>query len=55
MRTLSTNTPSSNNRVSVYEWMRIIGTIFVVIGHSGYLYISTKFGGINYALPAQLS
>lgn len=54
MRTLSANTPSNNNKVSVYEWMRIIGTIFVVIGHSGYFYISTKFGGINYALSEEI-
>ncbi len=42
-------------RVSVYDWMRLIGTIFVVIGHSAYLNIQTSYGGVAYNLPENLS
>lgn len=55
MKTLSSNAYSNSKKVSVYEWMRIIGTIFVVIGHSAYINISSEFGGINYVLPEQLN
>ena len=42
-------------RVSVYDWLRIIATIFVVIGHSTYLNIQTTYGGVNYTLPDDLN
>lgn len=32
-------------RVDIYDWVRLIATIFVVIGHSAYLKISAAFGG----------
>lgn len=38
-------------RVLVYDWLRLIATIFVVIGHSAYLSIHTTYGGVEYQLP----
>ncbi len=43
-----------SGRVDVYDWLRLIATIFVVIGHSAYLGIREAHGGIAYELPAQL-
>lgn len=42
-------------REEVYDWLRLIATIFVVIGHSAYLNIQTTFGGISYELPENIS
>lgn len=55
MKTLSSNDYSNRKKVSVYEWIRIIGTIFVVIGHSAYVSISSQYGEINYAMPEHLA
>lgn len=49
-----TEAPNQKGRVTVYDWVRIIATILVVIGHSAYLSIHTTFGGIEYLLPANL-
>ncbi len=38
-----------------YDWIRLIATIYVVIGHSAYLEIETTFGGVSYALPDTLN
>ena len=35
-------------RVSVYEWLRLIATLMVVLGHSTYLRISTQYGYLNH-------
>ncbi|MBF1103829.1 MAG: acyltransferase family protein, partial [Solobacterium sp.] len=50
-----TQTTKKNTRVELYDWIRVIATIFVVIGHAAYLKIVTANGGINYILPSQLS
>lgn len=50
-----TQTIKKNTRVELYDWIRVIATIFVVIGHAAYLKIVTANGGINYILPSQLS
>ena len=50
-----TPTIKKNTRVELYDWIRVIATIFVVIGHAAYLKIVTANGGINYILPSQLS
>lgn len=46
---------SGGGRVTVYDWLRVIATIYVVIGHSAYLSISTTYGGVDYTLPDNLN
>lgn len=41
-------------RTSVYDWLRILATFLVVVGHSSYLEISTNLGGVSYILPDEL-
>lgn len=45
----------NNTRVELYDWIRVIATIFAVIGHSVYLKITVTHGGIDYQLPLNLS
>lgn len=33
-------------RVAAYEWLRLIATLFVVVGHSAYWVVHTTYGGI---------
>lgn len=40
------------SRVTLYDWLRLIATIYVVIGHSAYLNIQTAYGGVAYELPS---
>lgn len=42
-------------RIQIYDWVRVISTLYVVIGHSSYLNIETICGGVNYVLPISLS
>lgn len=49
------NSSLKDNRDCVYDWLRIIATIFVVIGHSTYLKIDTGLGGVDYQLPWNIS
>lgn len=42
-------------RVTVYDWLRLIATVFVVIGHSSYLSIQTLYGGVAYELPEMVN
>ena len=44
-----------NDRITVYDWLRLIATIFVVIGHSAYLTIKTTYGGVAYELPTNVN
>jgi fucose 4-O-acetylase-like acetyltransferase len=44
-----------NKKVYEYDILRIIAIIFVVIGHSAYLQISSSYGGVNYSLPENIS
>lgn len=37
-----------NGRIVSYEYVRLFATILVVIGHSNYLTITTKYGGVDY-------
>lgn len=46
---------TNNNRVTIYDWVRIIATLYVVIGHSAYLSIQTLYGGVDYQLPENVS
>ena len=39
---------NKKEKVVLYEWMRLIATIFVVIGHSSYIAMSTSLGGVSY-------
>ena len=43
------------SRVNVYDWLRLIATLLVVIGHSTYLDTTETYGGILYALPENTS
>lgn len=52
MENVSAKTPA-NNRVLLYDWLRLIATVYVVIGHSTYLTITSANGGVFYDLPAQ--
>lgn len=38
-------------RVSVYDWLRLIATILVVIGHSRYISMDATNGGVHYVMP----
>ena len=40
------NRGTGSARVEIYDWLRLVATIFVVIGHSAYLRIHTTFGGV---------
>ncbi len=42
-------------RVELYDWLRLLAMLCVVIGHSAYLSIQTAHGGVSYTLPADLS
>ncbi len=42
-------------RVTVYDWVRVIAMVYVVIGHSAYLDMQTNLGGVAYNLPVDLS
>lgn len=44
---------AETKRDALYDWLRLIATVFVVIGHSCYVRITTEHGGINYDI-AQL-
>ena len=39
-------------RVTVYDWVRLLATVFVVIGHCTYLSMTSTYGGIAYGFPA---
>ena len=45
----------NNERTIFYDWLRIVATFFVVVGHSAYLNIHTRYGGIDYILPTNLN
>ncbi len=38
-------------RVNVYDWLRLIATILVVIGHSRYIGMDATNGGVHYVMP----
>ena len=41
-------------RVMDYEWMRLLATILVVVGHSSYWIITTTHGGVYYGQDEHL-
>ena len=45
----------SKSRNIVYDWLRVIATLMVLIGHSSYIKIHTKLGGVDYVLPENIS
>lgn len=55
MKSDITNSNVENKRLYLYDWLRIIATVFVVIGHSSYLVIPTSYGGVSYELPSMVS
>lgn len=46
---------NERDRAIVYDWVRLLATLMVVIGHSTYLSISNGNGGVNYQLPLDTS
>ena len=40
--------PVFPGRVAAYEWLRLIATVFVVLGHSTFWVINTTHGGVYY-------
>lgn len=38
----------SQVRESVYDWVRILATFFVVVGHSAYVVMEVQYGGIDF-------
>ena len=42
------NACGGGTRVLIYDWVRLIATILVIIGHSTYYYIMTQYGGCDY-------
>ncbi len=51
MNNSTKQTAEEKNRDVTYDWLRLIATIFVIIGHSAYLSIHTTMGGVSYSLP----
>ncbi len=43
------------NRVTVYDWVRLLATIFIVLAHSVYLGSETTYGGVVYDAPENIS
>ena len=43
--------PAGKPRETVYDWLRLIATLLVVLGHSFYLSNHTAIGSIDYVLP----
>ena len=44
-----------NTRVVIFDWIRLLATIWVVIGHSAYLDDAQTYGSVSFALPELLS
>ena len=44
----------TSERNITYDWLRVIGTLFVLIGHNSYLSIHTEIGGVDYVLPSNV-
>ena len=44
----------SSARDTVCDWVRLIATVYVVIGHSAYLTMSSVYGGVAWELPEQV-
>lgn len=42
-------------RAELYDWIRLLATLFVVLGHSAYLEIKTTYGMVDYDLPLSLA
>lgn len=47
--------PNKKNHVAVYDVIRILAALLVVLGHSTYLTITTDYGGIDYSVPQNVS
>ena len=46
---------AGRERNAVYDWLRLIGTVLVVVGHSSYISMHTKLGGVDYVLPGDVN
>lgn len=46
---------NQKNHAAVYDVIRILAALLVVLGHSTYLTITTDHGGIDYAVPQNVS
>lgn len=45
----------SIQKVALYDWIRVLATFMVVVGHSAYYAMYTAVGGVSYDLPMALS
>ncbi len=43
------------SRVLIYDWVRLLATFYVVVGHSIYLNIQTLYGGVAYTLSSNIN
>ena len=50
-----TASDKESGRVVVYDWVRLLAMIYVVIGHSAYTSIQSAFGSIVYNLPPDIN
>jgi fucose 4-O-acetylase-like acetyltransferase len=54
MNTIEVTNQGGSERSTVYDWLRLVATIFVVVGHAAYLNIQTTYGGVAYELPSNV-
>lgn len=52
---LDKNINSVGGHENIYDWVRLIATIFVVVGHASYISMTTTYGGVQYDLPSNLN
>lgn len=55
MNVYSRENETMNDRESIYDWVRLIAIIFVVIGHSTYLKMTSTYGGVSYVVSPEIS
>ena len=46
---------NKNSRIEIYDWIRVLGMMLVVIGHASYLSHATDFGSVAYELPSTIN
>ncbi|NLL92245.1 MAG: acyltransferase [Ruminococcaceae bacterium] len=49
------NESAGTKRVELYDRLRVIATIYIIIGHSTYLNVQATYGAVDYRLPAELA
>lgn len=44
----------AGGRVEIYDWVRLLATVLVIIGHCAYLSIGAEHGGVEYVVPDEV-